>query len=48
MDTWPFPNIPPKLFEALSDDDKRLLEAITQLVLAEYVARRQRTPIPND
>jgi hypothetical protein len=48
MHTWPFPNIPPELFETLSSDDKRLLEAITQLVLAEYLARRQRPPITID
>jgi hypothetical protein len=39
MHTWPFPNIPPDLFETLSSDEKRLLEAITLLVLAEYVKK---------
>jgi len=45
MNTWPFPNIPPELFEALSDDERRTLEALTQIYLEHIAHRRQRPPI---
>ncbi len=48
MHKWPFPNIPPEIFETLSDDNKRLLEALTQVTLAELLARQHRPPITND
>jgi hypothetical protein len=46
METWPYPNIPPELFETLTDDEWIILEALTQTYL-EHVAQRQRPPILN-
>nr|WP_315528325.1 hypothetical protein [uncultured Achromobacter sp.] len=48
MHTWPFPNIPPELFEALSPDDKRLLEALTLVYLAHVQQRPRPSPITAD
>ena len=48
MHTWPFPNIPPELFETLSDDEQRTLEALTQIYLAHIKLNQQRPPITND
>lgn len=45
MHTWPFPNIPPKLFETLSDDERRTLEALTQTYLAHVELHRS---VPDD
>ena len=42
MNTRPSPNISPELFDTLSADDKRILEALTRFMLAEYACRRQR------
>jgi hypothetical protein len=48
MHTWPFPNIPPELFEALTDDERRTLEALTQTYLEYLALRQQRPPFAND
>ncbi|WP_417219140.1 hypothetical protein [Achromobacter spanius] len=48
MHTWPFPNTPPKLFDALSDDERATLEALTQTYLEQVALRQQRPPITND
>jgi len=48
MHTWPFPNIPPELFEALSDDERTTLEALTQTYLDHVARRQQRPPTPDD
>lgn len=45
MDTWPLPNIPPELFDTLTDDERRTLEALTQTYLAHVELRRA---IPDD
>lgn len=47
MDTWPFPRIPPEAFEALTDDERHILEALTQTYL-EHVALRQQRPLTAD
>lgn len=48
MHTWPFPNIPPELFETLYSDDKRLLEALTLVYLAHVQQRQPPSPIAAD
>jgi hypothetical protein len=48
MHTWPFPNIPPELFETLTDDERRTLEALTQTYLEHVAHRQQRPPVAND
>lgn len=47
MHNWPFPNVPPELFEMLTDDERRTLEALTQTYLEHVAHRRQRPLIPN-
>lgn len=47
MDTWPFPGIPPAAFEALTDDERRTLKALTQTYLAHVEQRRKPPPSPN-
>jgi hypothetical protein len=48
MNTWPFPNIPPELFETLTADERRTLEALTQTYLEHIAHRQQRPPLAND
>lgn len=48
MHTWLFPNIPPELFETLSDEERRTLEALIQTYLEHVAHRQQRPPIAND
>ena len=48
MDTWPFPSIPPELFDTLTDDERAILEALTQTYLDHVAVRQQRPPSPDD
>jgi hypothetical protein len=48
MHTWPFPNIPPELFETLSDDERTALEALTRTYLEQVALRQQRPASPDD
>lgn len=48
MHTWPFPGIPPELFETLTADERRTLEALTQTYLEHVAQRQQRPPVTND
>lgn len=48
IDTWPFPNIPLVAFTALTADDRRILEALTQTYLLHAAQSRQLAPAPRD
>jgi hypothetical protein len=48
METWPYPNIPPELFDTLTDDERATLEALTRTYLEHVALRQQRPPITND
>lgn len=48
METWPYPNIPPELFDTLTDDERATLEALTRTYLEQVALRQQRPPITND
>ena len=48
MHTWPFPNIPPALFDTLTDDERTTLEALTKTYLEHVALRQQRPPSPDD
>jgi hypothetical protein len=48
MQIWPFPNIPPELFETLSNDERVILEALTQAYLEQIELRQRRPPVTND
>lgn len=48
MLTWPYPNIPPDLFESLTADELVLLEALTQTYLEQIELRQRRPAITND
>ncbi|HCW20070.1 MAG TPA: hypothetical protein DHL02_19420 [Achromobacter sp.] len=47
MKTWPYPNIPPELFDTLTDDERTVLEALTQTYLDHVALRRQHPPSPD-
>lgn len=48
METWPYPNIPPELFDTLTDDERTTLEALTKIYLEHVALRQQRPPSPDD
>lgn len=48
MDTWPFPCIPPEAFEALTDNERHILEALTRTYLAHVAQRQQQPAGPGD
>lgn len=48
MESWPYPNIPPELFETLTADERAALEALTRTYLEQVTLRQQRPPITPD
>lgn len=48
MQTWPFPKIPPEVFDTLTEDERITLEALTQIYLEQVALRQQRPPVPDD
>jgi len=48
METWPYPNIPPELFDTLTDDERTTLEALTKTYLEHVALRRPHPPSPDD
>lgn len=48
MQIWPYPNIPPELFDTLTDDERAILETLTQTYPDHVALRQQRPPTPDD
>jgi len=48
MENWPYPNIPPELFDTLTDDERAILEALTQTYLDHVALRQQHPPTFDD
>lgn len=42
METWPYPNIPPELFDTLTDDERTIPAALTQTDLEQVALSQQR------